>query len=142
MACRRPPNRFVIASSFRRSNPEPRKAPSTQASFYLATVRSPIPSTGSDRFALDVRAADGMPRRGSSPLLGLLDQVTHRPPAHLVVRERHGREGRSQVGGDELLVVEADDRDIFGDAETPLLERLVGPHSHRVVATEDGRRGV
>src|SRR5215212_3368762 len=82
-------------------------------------------------------------RRGRFPVLGLLEQVIHRPLAHLVVRERHGGEGRRpQVGGNELLVVEADYRDVFGDAETPLLERLVGSHGHRVVATEDGRRGV
>jgi hypothetical protein len=75
-------------------------------------------------------------------VLGLLEQVIHRPPAHLVVRERHGGEGRPQVGGNELLVVEADDSDIFGDAEAPLLECLVGSHGRRVVATEDGRREV
>ena len=113
-----PKNRLVIASRSRRSNPQARKVPS-RASLLRLGYRSltPSPSTGSERFALDVGAADGMPRRGRFPVLGLLDQVTNRPPAHLVVRERHGGESRLQVGGDELLVVEADDRDIFGDAE-------------------------
>src|SRR5215208_5890364 len=127
----------------RRSNPEARKALSCASLLRLGySIRSPSPSTGSDRIALDVGAADGMPRWGRFPVLGLLDQVTYSPPAHLVMRERHGGEGRPQVGGNELLVVEADDRDIFGDADAPLLECLVGSHGHRVVATEDGPRGV
>src|SRR5215203_4058384 len=85
-------NRLVIASSSRRSYPKARKGLSAQVSFDLATtIRSSSPSTASDRFALDVGAPDGMPRRGRSSVLGPLDQVTHRPPTHLAVREPHGR---------------------------------------------------
>jgi hypothetical protein len=132
-------NRLVIAWG---SYPEARKALSAQVSFDLATIRSLSPSTASDRFALDVGADDGMPRRGRSSVLGLLDQVTHRPPAHLAVREGHGGEGRPEMGGDELLVIEADDRDIVGDAETPLLERLVGSYGRRRVRDPDQLCGV
>jgi hypothetical protein len=73
---------------------------------------------------------------------GPVDQVSHRPPAHLVVGERDGGERRPEVGGDELLVVEADDGDVLRYAEAPLLERLVGTHGRRVVAAEDRRRRV
>src|SRR3712207_4354852 len=56
---------------------------------------------GSYRFASDVGAADGVPRRGVTPR-GPIDQVFHRPPPHLVVRERDGGESRPKVGSDEL----------------------------------------
>jgi hypothetical protein len=38
-----------------------------------------------------------------------------------VVGERHGGERRPEVGGDEFLVVEADDCDVLGNAEVPFL---------------------
>ena len=57
-----------------------------------------------------------MLHRRHPPILGLLDEVLHRPPPHFVVRERDGGQRRLQVGRDELKVVEADDRDILGDA--------------------------
>jgi len=48
--------------------------------------------------------------------LGLIDEVVDRLTAHLVVRQRDGGEGGPEVGGDKLLVVEADDRDVLGDS--------------------------
>src|SRR5215212_11175631 len=65
-------NRLVIASSSRRSYPE--EGPSCASLLRLGYQLLPSPSTDSDRFALYVGAADGMPCRGRSPVLGLLDQ--------------------------------------------------------------------
>ena len=37
------------------------------------------------------------------------------PLTHLIMGKSNSRQGGIEVGGDQLLVVEADDRDVVGD---------------------------
>src|SRR3954447_11018271 len=72
----------------------------------------------------------------------LCDQGLYCPCTHLVVRQRdRGQAGPKSVG-DELLVVEADHRQVLGYAQTELGRRVVRAHGHPVVEAEQGRRPV
>ena len=57
--------------------------------------------------------------------------------------QRNRRQSGSQVGRDELLIVESDDGNVVGDAQSALLDRVVRAHRHAVVGAEDrgGRVG-
>ena len=57
--------------------------------------------------------------------------------AHFLEGQGDSRQVWAQVGGENLLVVESDDGDVFGDAQPPRLDRVVGAHRHAVVAAED-----
>ncbi len=72
----------------------------------------------------------------SLPTGGGLD----RPVSHLSERESHGGESGTQVLGQDLLVVESDDRHVRRDLQPGLLDGVVGTHGDAVGRAEDRRR--
>src|SRR5690625_3255482 len=81
-------------------------------------------------------------RRFLGYALELGQELLNGPCAHLVVRESHRCEAWKQPVGDDFLVVEADDRDVFRNAQTNFSGGSVGAHRHPIVVAEQGSGAV
>ena len=101
--------------------------------------------TPHDRWAGDPDGLIG--RRGTPSILSILSAFLPAPlkegpdsqNTQVILGKPDRGKGRMQVGGDDLLVIEADHRQILGHMKPALTQGVKKPHGGAVIVAENGR---